>query len=246
MMPASATAKAVLDRIVDFALPPRCPACGAVTQAPHRFCMDCWAALTFLGEPCCERCALPFEYESDGLCAGCIADPPPFDRLRAAVAYGEIARQVALKLKYSGRPGVARTLALLMQRHLGDGQDAILVPVPLHRWRIWRRGYNQAALIATELARRSGIPAELGLLRRIKSTPSLRGRNRRERALAVRGAFAASGEAKARLAGRRAILIDDIYTSGATARACAKALKRAGAERVDILCWARVVRATSD
>jgi ComF family protein len=233
---------------VDFALPPRCPACGTILADPHRFCLACWRSLAFLGEPCCVRCGLPFEYggEGDAECGRCIAEPPPFDRLRAAVAYGEVARAVALKLKHGGRPGVAETLAALMLRHLDARTGAVLVPVPLHRWRVWRRGYNQAALIAAALSRRSGLDAAHDVLRRTRATPMLRGLGRRERALAVRGAFKVGGEGKARLRGRRIVLVDDVYTSGATAAACARALKRAGAASVDVLCWARVVRTGPD
>jgi len=234
----------------DFALPPRCPACGGIVPQPHSFCLDCWRSLAFLGEPCCDRCGLPFEHGGGGealLCGRCLAEPPRFDRLRAAVAYGETARKVALKLKYSGRPGVAETLARFMARHLGRGEgEAVLVPVPLHRWRIWKRGYNQAALIAAALSRRGAIPVELEALRRVRPTPPLRGLGRRERALAVRGAFRVSEAGKAALAGRRAILVDDVFTSGATANACARALRRAGAAGVDVLCWARVVRSEAD
>ncbi len=242
-MPApAAAARQALRQMLDFALPPRCPGCGAITGEPHRFCLACWRKLTFLGEPCCGRCGLPFACEGEGLCGRCLAEPPPFDRLRAAVAYGEVSREVALRLKYNGRPGLADTLAHFMLRHLGGGAgEALLVPVPLHRWRIWRRGYNQAALIASALGRRGGVPAGLDLLRRTRATPPLRGLGRSERALAVRGAFEVPPAAKPRLAGRRLVLVDDVYTSGATAAACARALKRGGAASVDILCWARVV-----
>lgn len=243
MHAAAAAARLAVRQMLDFALPPRCPGCGAIVGDPHRFCLDCWRSLTFLGEPCCRRCGLPFEFEGEGECGRCLAEPPPFDRLRAAVAYGEVSRHVALRLKYSGRPGLAGTLAHFMLRHLdrGGAGEPLLVPVPLHRWRIWRRGYNQAALVASELARRSGLPAELDLIRRIRPTPPLKGLGRRERALAVRGAFKVPPEARPRLAGRRIVLVDDVYTSGATASACARALKRAGASSVELLCWARVV-----
>ncbi|HEX8061714.1 MAG TPA: ComF family protein [Allosphingosinicella sp.] len=243
--PAAALAQAALRQMLDFALPPRCPGCGAITGEPHRFCLDCWGSLTFLGEPCCGRCGLPFAYPGGGgeaECGHCLADPPPFDRLRAAVAYGDVSRQVALKLKYSGRPGVAETLAHFMLRHVRrEERDALLVPVPLHRWRLWKRGYNQAALIASALSRRTGLPAGLDLLSRTRATPPLRGLGRRERALAVRGAFKVPARARERLAGRHILLVDDVYTSGATAAACARALKRGGAATVEILCWARVV-----
>ena len=129
-----------------------------------------------------------------------------------------------------------------MQRHLSAGGEAVLAPVPLHRWRIWKRGYNQAALIASVLARRSGMPAMLDLLERRKATPYLKGMGPRERALAVRGAFRVPERRRAGLQGRSVVLVDDVFTSGATANACARTLKKAGAKEVSLLCWARVVR----
>jgi len=162
--------------------------------------------------------------------------------MRAAVAYGAVARNVALKLKYGRRPGIAKTLAALMRRHLQDlDEDAIIAPVPLHRWRIWRRGYNQAALIASSLARPEGRTCRLDLLHRKRATPSMRGLGRNERARVVSGAFEVRAQARGLVDGRTVVLVDDIYTSGATANACARALKRAGAAQVNILCWARVV-----
>lgn len=230
--------------VVDFALPPRCPGCGLIVREEHSFCLDCWSELVFLGEPCCTRCGLPFEHDGGGEaeCGACLAAPPRFDRVRAAVAYGEIPRKVALKLKYGGRPGVAETMARLMARHLPAGDGPILAPVPLHRWRIWRRGYNQAGLIASALARRSGAPVALDLLERRKATPYLRGMGPRERAETVRGAFRVPERRRSAVAGKAVVLVDDVFTSGSTANACAAALKRAGAESVGLLCWARVVR----
>lgn len=237
-------ARATARSIVDFALPPRCPGCGTITDRQHGFCLSCWQGLSFLAEPCCARCGLPFEYDAgDGAeCGSCIADPPSFDKMRAAVIYGEIARRVVLKLKYGGRPGVADTLAHFMLRHVDRGDTgAVLAPVPLHRWRIWKRGYNQSALIAAALARHSGMEADVNLLRRVKATPFLRGMSRRERALAVRGVFKVKDARKPAIAGKTIILIDDVFTTGATADACARALKRSGAKAVNIICWARVV-----
>jgi len=245
MHAAAIRAGRALKPVLDFALPPRCPGCGTVTEAPHRFCLDCWSALIFLGEPCCIRCALPFDYDAGAAveCGACLADRPGFDRLRAAVTYGEISRKVALKLKYGGRPGVAETMARFMERHLAPAEGMLVVPVPLHRWRIWRRGYNQSALIATALARLAGLETRLDLIKRVKRTPPLRGMGPRERRDAVRGAFRIEPPARSAVKGRTILLVDDVYTSGATANACAGALRRAGAARIEVLCWARVVKA---
>lgn len=235
-------ALAPLARLADLALPPRCPGCGEIVAADHRFCAACWGRLRFLGPPWCAACHAPFEYErgEGAVCAACMDAPPAHDGVRAAVAYGEIARGVALKLKYSGRMACAETMARAMGR-LMPAEAELLVPVPLHRWRIWSRGFNQSALIARSLSRASGVPADAELLRRVKATPVLRGLGPRGRARAVAGAFALAPDAQGKLKGRTVVLVDDVYTSGATGDACARMLKRGGAERVILLCWARVI-----
>ncbi len=235
---------ASFSRIVDFALPPRCPGCGVVTPADHLFCIDCWASLDFLGPPACRSCGLPLELDlgPEAQCAGCMADPPALDAMRAAVAYGEIARALALRLKHGLRPGIAITLARQMRRLVADRPGALLVPVPLHRWRLWRRGYNQAGLLACVLARETGLDWHPDLIERVRPTPMLRGLGRRARAKAVRGAFRVRPEGRALLKGRHVVLVDDVFTTGATANACARALRRAGAASVMACCWARVVR----
>ncbi|WP_404712270.1 double zinc ribbon domain-containing protein [Sphingomonas sp. MMS24-J13] len=231
--------------IVAFALPPRCPGCGTVVQADHSFCLACWQSLDFLGGPACSVCAEPLAlaFHDDARCGACLADPPPFDRVKAAVAYGPIARALALKLKYGRRPGIAVTMARHIRRVAGGAlEGALVVPVPLHRRRIWTRGYNQAALIARALVREGAGELALDLIERKRATPVLRGLGRLARDRAVQGAFALSKDSRARVKGRSVVLVDDVFTSGATARACARVLKRAGATRVTILCWARVVR----
>jgi ComF family protein len=237
-------ARAAVRQIVDFALPPRCAGCGSVTSAQGSFCFGCWSRLDLLGPPCCAGCALPFDYAQgeEALCAGCMAHKPDFDRLRAAVAYGELARAVALKLKYGRRPAVAQTMAGLMERHLAAFDEPILCPVPLHRWRIWRRGYNQSALIAAALAKRGGLELRRDLLLRVKATPPLRNMGPLERRRAVSGAFRLSERHREAIRGRNILIIDDVFTSGATAGACARILRRAGAGQIGVLCWARVVR----
>lgn len=243
--PARSLGAWALRPMVDWMLPPRCPGCGTVVGSVHSFCLACWQALDFLSGPACVRCAepLPLALYLDAECAGCLADPPPFTATRVGVAYGPIARTLALKLKYGRRPGVAITMAGPMRRAgatLLDG--ALVVPVPLHRWRLWSRGYNQAALLARAVTR--GLPAELAidLLQRRRATPLLRGLNPGQRARAVAGAFAINPARKPVLQGRRVVLVDDVFTTGATLRACARVLKREGAADVAVLCWARALR----
>lgn len=236
--------------IVDYALPPRCPACGAIVAADRQFCLDCWSGLHFLDGPACALCSIPLPTAAAGAdlqCGACLAAAPPFEGAPAAVAYGRAARTVALRLKYGRRLGHARLMAGLMLRPLRTltGEEgavgALLVPVPLHRWRLWSRGFNQAALIAGELARLSGVAHDPHLLMRAKATPSLRGKGRRERERIVAGAFSLGADAKSRCLGRHLILIDDVHASGATLRAAARLLRRSGAARVSALTWARVV-----
>lgn len=224
-----------LSPVLDFMLPPRCPGCAAIVTADHRFCAGCWAQLDFLTAPGCAHCSRPLG-TSDGLtCANCMAAPPDYDAVIAAVAYGDIAKRVALRLKYARRPGLARTIATVLGDRLPQG--ATLVPVPLHRWRLWQRGFNQSVAIARALEKRGGLPCDVMSLKRKRATPSLRGLGAQQRKQAVRGAF----DVARRWDGQHVLLVDDVLTTGATANACAKALKKAGAARVTLVCWARVI-----
>lgn len=224
---------------VDAALPPRCPGCGAVSGADHLFCAACWGSLRWLTPPWCASCFHPLA-DSEVLCARCTEHPPGHDGVRAAVGYDAIARAMVLRLKHGGHLAYAETIAAHLARLVPDEAE-LLVPVPLHRWRLWRRGFNQAVLIADGVGRRRGVPVARDVLRRVRATPMLRGLGRRARARAVAEAFALAPASGQRLAGRHVLLVDDVYTSGATAEACAGLLRAAGAARVEILCWARVL-----
>ena len=226
--------------LLDFALPPRCGGCGTIVDDVDSFCADCWRKLEFLGSGGCTRCGLPLKATDAETCAACLAKPPRLDRIRAAVAYDEISRSIAMRLKYGRKVALARTMSRYMQPLVGEhSPDALLVPVPLHRWRIWGRGFNQSAMVAKELSRRTGIPVSVDALRRTRATPPLKGMNFNQRRRLVAGAFRASAQAELR--GRTVVLVDDVLTTGSTANACARVLKSAGAARVDLISWARVV-----
>lgn len=236
--------RAVIQSIISFALPPRCAGCGQIVADDDQLCALCWQSLEFLTEAGCARCGCPMETQ-ELVCAPCLLHPPDHDGVRAAVTYGDIARTIVLRFKHGRRTGLARFIAEAMLRNVTLG-GALIIPVPLHRWRIWARGFNQSALIAGRLAELSGNPVLLDGLIRVRPTPLLRGLGPKERAHAVRGVFALNPAHCEAIRGKPVYLIDDVYTSGATSNACAKLLKKAGASQVIVLCWARVLREGSD
>lgn len=226
---------------LDFALPPRCGGCGTIVEQVHSFCADCWKQLEFLGDSGCSTCGLPLEPTDADLCAICLARPPRIDRTRAAVAYDDISRSLVLRLKYGRKVALARTMSRYMAPLIASvPPDSILVPVPLHRGRLWQRGFNQSVLVARELARATGLRIKPRALSRVKHTPPLKGLTALQRRRTVAGAFRVREPAA--LIGRTVVLVDDVLTTGSTANACARALKKAGAERVELLAWTRVVR----
>ena len=226
--------------VLDFALPPRCAACGTIVADVHSFCPDCWTQIQFLGETGCTVCGLPLQATEATTCGACLARPPRIARTRAAVTYDDLSRGLAIRLKYGRKVAIARTMARYMAPLVQSSADPLLVPVPLHRTRLWQRGFNQSALVARELSRRLKLPANPLALRRLRRTPPLKGMSALQRRKTVAGAFEVSD--KAAVAGRTIILIDDVLTTGSTAEACARTLQRAGAARVELITWARVVR----
>ncbi|HWP15662.1 MAG TPA: ComF family protein [Xanthobacteraceae bacterium] len=236
--------RATLRLGLDTALPRLCPACRDLIT-DRGVCPACWSKLAFIAAPYCPRLGIPFAYDPGPgiLSMQAIADPPAYQRARAAVRYDEVAAKVVHAFKYGDRLDLAPLLGGWMVRagkELFEDADA-LVPVPLHWRRLWSRRFNQSAALAQAISRATAIPVAHTALRRVKATAQQVGLSRAERATNVQGAFRAEHGAKADVAGRRVIVIDDVLTSGATSDACARALLRAGAAQVDVLVFARVV-----
>jgi len=236
-------------RVLDALLPPRCLGCGTIVDDPGTLCLPCWSKTQFIAAPHCDRCGLPFELAEDAAgpvvtCAACIADPPRFDRARSAMRYDDQARGLVLKFKHAdathAAPGYAKWMLRAGAAMIEDGD--LIAPVPLHRWRLLWRRYNQAALLAHAIGRAAEKPVIADLLVRRRATPSQGRMGRGQRFQNVAGAFAVKPAYADRIKGQRVLLIDDVMTTGATVEECAKVLKRAGAAGVDVLTLARVVR----
>lgn len=231
--------------LVDLVFPPRCPLCGAELSIQTGLCSQCWGTLAIPGEPSCRSCQRPFpDTIPDGsVCAPCLADPPRHDGILAGTLYNDSSRDLILAFKHGRRIALAPLLGRLVVARLGSdiGPDWMVVPVPLHRWRLWRRGFNQAALLASEITKATKAQFLPDALVRKKATPALGGLGRKARSRALSGAIAVNPRHLHTLKGAKVLLIDDVLTSGATSNACVSVLLRAGAERVRIACFARVL-----
>lgn len=231
--------------VTDFLLPPRCPACAGRVLEHGALCGACWTGLDMIAAPYCCRCGLPFEVDAgaNAMCGNCMKSPPEFDWARAAVCYEGLGRDLVLKLKHgnvgAGVPVLGSLMAAVVPT---DSNIDIVVPVPLHRWRLLGRRFNQSQLLAASIGPRLGAPVDPFLLERHRATPSQGTLGRKQRDRNVRGAFRVAPKAAAALEGKTVLLVDDVLTTGATANACARALKRAGATEVGLLVFARVVR----
>jgi len=203
---------------------------------------EAWSKITFIEAPVCHGCGAPQAYATGDRCPACQARRRAFDGVRAAVLYDDASRDLVLKLKRADRTDLAGLFALWLGRAASDlvADADVVVPVPLHPLRLIGRRFNQAAEIARPLARRAGLAYLPGALVRRRNTPSQGGRSGSGRRRNVAAAFAVPKRAWPRLAGRRVLLVDDVITTGATAEACARSLKAAGASSVHVAAVARV------
>ncbi|MBD8067015.1 ComF family protein [Devosia sp. PTR5] len=230
--------------MLDQVYPPGCTACGAPLDAHGGLCPQCFAKMRFITSPMCTVLGLPFETDlGDARSAEALADPPPFRRARAAVAYGEVAGTLVSRLKYGDRPELAGFCARLMAQAGPEfwNEAPVLVPVPLHPSRLRHRRYNQSMLLAQALGKSLGLRVEGGLVQRHRKTRQQVGLSGDGRARNVQGAFSLDARALERLGGRSVVLVDDVYTTGATVKAVTNVLLRGGVTTVDVLTFARVV-----
>ncbi|SIR23645.1 comF family protein [Bosea sp. TND4EK4] len=225
--------------------PPSCVVCRAATGEAQALCAQCWCGIGFIERPYCERLGTPFEIDlGPGMVSpAAIAEPPVFARARAVCRFEGAARDLVHRLKYGDRAELALTLGRMMRQSghelLADAD--LVVPVPLHRTRLWSRRFNQAALLARVVAGLGERTLAITALARVRRTRQQVGLTRAQRGDNLQGAFRVPPQARPLVQGRRILLIDDVLTTGATANAAARALLRAGATAVDVLTFARVV-----
>lgn len=241
-------ARGAVDAVGNLIFPPVCASCGRTTGAHRALCIDCWSDIRFIERPYCAVLGTPFSHDlGDGiLSAEAIANPPDFDRLRSAAFYSGTVRDLVHALKYRDNTHLALMMAAWMLR-ASDGMlneaDAIAA-VPLHPTRLIARRFNQSAELARHVARLSETPFLPGLLRRRKRTVQQVGLSKTARQDNVRGAFTLAPNQDDKVFGQRIVLIDDVYTTGATVSAAARLLKRKGAAEVNVLTFARVLDET--
>lgn len=233
-------------KALDFLLPPRCILSGQPVARQGLVAPDVWATLDFISDPLCKVCGVPFEFtdQTGAVCVSCLDDPPEFECARAALIYNEHSRPLILRFKHADQTIAAQCFTpwLLRAGQALLDQADLLVPVPLHPMRLLKRRYNQAALIARELSHATQLPWHHDVLRRVRHTASQGVMSSPQRRGNVRSAFAVPPHRRTLIEGKHLCLIDDVYTTGATVRECTRTLLDAGAEKVSVLCVARVKR----
>jgi ComF family protein len=236
--------------MVNAVLPPQCLACDALVATPGSLCSHCWRDAKFITAPQCPICGVPYAFNPGApgvgaICGACTRAQPLYARARAVLRYDDLGRRLVVGFKHGDRTHGAPTFGRWLSRAGAELiADADLVaPVPLHRLRLIRRRFNQSAMLAQAICRSpagENLRFAPDLLLRRRHTPSQAGLNAAQRKRNVRNAFAINDRWTARIAGRRVLLVDDVFTTGATVSECARILGRAGAASVDVLTLARV------
>lgn len=236
----------VFRRVLDALVPPRCLGCRTIVAEDGALCPTCWSDISFIAPPQCAICGLPFTVDPGGeaICGACSIKRPAFDRARAVFLYSEGGRRLVLDYKHRDRTHGAAPFADWIERAAPDlcAEADIVVPVPLHWTRLFKRGYNQSALIGRVLGQKLGLIFDPMILKRVRRTPSQVGLSADARRKNVGGAFAVNSKRAKTLKGKRVLLVDDVLTTGATVEGCAKVLKNAGVAAVDVVTLARVSR----
>tara|TARA_B100000508_G_scaffold51641_1_gene40095 strand:+ start:1847 stop:2602 length:756 start_codon:yes stop_codon:yes gene_type:complete len=238
-------------KFVDFILPPRCIVTGDIVDKQGMLSSEAWAGLRFISQPQCDRCGIPFDFEHDvqergegADCAACLREPPIYNKARSALVYDEASRELILPFKHGDKthfilgflPWLKQTGGMILE------EVDLIMPVPLHRWRLLQRRFNQAGIMASYLSKEVGKSCCLDGLQRVRSTPTQGHMRAKERKKNVKRAFAVNHKYTDMIKGKRICLIDDVYTTGATVNECAQTLLNAGAIYVDVLTLARVVK----
>lgn len=244
----------IIKNILDFILPPLCPITGLRVAEPGLISAEAWEGLEFIETPYCHQCGVPMEFMDEQaakageelICATCLSNPPDFDQMRSVWRYNDDTSRLIMRFKHGDQLHLIRSFLPHMKRTLQEitAQHSVVIPVPLHRYRLLKRLYNQAGLLAQSLAKESPhLTFEPDLLKRHKHTKSQGHMKHEARRKNVKNAFSLTPDAKEKVNGKHVLLVDDVYTSGATVNACAKILKDEGkAARVDVLTLARVVK----
>lgn len=232
--------------LIDMILPPRCVHCGDMASVAHKLCGPCWKKIQFITAPHCRICGWPFAFhqEQSMICGACSRQPPLFTQGRSAFHYDDGSRRMIIQFKHHDGTYLAPAFADFMHQAAPDllATTDVLIPIPLHRWRLFRRQYNQAALLVHELKKRTQIPALYNILQRHKSTISQKGLSKQARAENVRDVFVVPVPKRPLLQGKVITLVDDVWTTGATLTAGCRALLSSGVKEVRVLTLARVIK----
>ncbi len=240
---------ALAQQAIDLILPPRCPMTGALVDAQGLIAPGFWSQLRFIEAPFCHRCGMPFDFAPESsnvvfLCGACLDYPSVFDKARSATVYDDVSRRMVLKFKYGDELHLRKTFALWLKKAGTEllTETDVIAPVPLHRFKLWMRRFNQAAILASSLGEEAGLPCIPDLLQRTRATKPHKGMTVPERKNNVRGAFDINPSHAARIKDKNVLIIDDVHTTGSTLNECARTLLDAGAAKVFALSLARVVK----